>query len=205
MMIRGRKRKSGKRYPCGKRTRAETEKDIMETAIEARQRHYGVTAKQACDERLGTAFSRLAGHGTITTAQYEAGREFGDLYRRHHMVLGLPVPSPRSIAGLLASGGTFGGSSSEPDTALVDRLRRRFDAATDAFDQCDRDHRFSLGRRPVSLIYRVICVDEDTAMRPSEDLGNLRVALNALVRVFRLDRSCCHSPRSSGWTFRKPS
>ena len=94
MTIRGRKRKSGKRYPCGKRTRIETEKDIMETAIEARQRHYGVTAKQARDERLGTALGRLAWHGTISTAQYEAGQEFGELYRRHHIVMGLPLFAP---------------------------------------------------------------------------------------------------------------
>ena len=187
MTIRGRKRKSGKRYPCGKRTRTETEKDIMETAIEARQRHHGVTAKQA-KERLGTALGRLAWHGTISAAQYEAGREFGELYRRHHMVMGLPLPSPRSVAGLLVSGGVFGGSSSEPDSVVVERLRRRFDAATDALDQCDRDHRFSPGRRPAILIYRVVCVDEDTTLWPAEDLGNLRVALNALVRVFRMDR-----------------
>jgi len=188
MTVRGRKRKAGKRYPCGKRTRAETEKDIMETAIEARQRHYGVTAKQAKDERLGTAFGRLAWQGMITTAQYEAGREFGELYRRHHMVMGLPLPAPRSVAGLLVSGGIFGGSSVEPDRVLVERLRRRFDAATDALDQCDRDHRCSPGRRPVILVYRVICVDEDTTVWVAEDLGSLRVALNALVRVFRLDR-----------------
>ena len=188
MTIRGRKRKSGKRYPCGKRTRLETEKDIMQTAIEARQRHHGVTAKQAKDERLGTALGRLAWRGTITSAQHEAGREFGELCRRHHMVLGLPLPSPRSIAGLLVSGGVFGGSSGEPDAVLVERLRRRFDAATDALDQCDRDHRFSRGRRPALLIYRVICVHEDTTLWPEEDLGNLRVALNALVQVFRINR-----------------
>ncbi len=189
MTVRGRKRKSGKRYPCGKRTRVEMEKDIMQTAIEARQRHHGVTAKQAKDERLGTALGRLAWHGTISTAQYEAGQEFGELYRHHHMVLGLPLPSPRSVAGLLISGGVFGGSTGEPDAVVVERLRQRFDAATVALDQCDRDHRFSSGRRPALLVYRVICVDEDTTLSSAEDLGNLRIALNALVRVFRLDRS----------------
>ena len=45
MAIRGRKRKPGKRYPCGKRTREETEKEAMSTVIEARRRHLGVTAK----------------------------------------------------------------------------------------------------------------------------------------------------------------
>jgi hypothetical protein len=38
------------------------------------------------------------------------------------------------------------------------------------------------------LIYRVICVDEDTTLWAADDLGNFRVALNALVRVFRMDR-----------------
>jgi len=160
----------------------------METAIEARQRHHGITAKQAKDERLGTAFGRLAWHGTISTAQYEAGRAFGELYRRHHMVLGLPLPSPKSVAGLLVSGGVFGGSPGEPDAVVVERFRRRFDAATDALDQCDRDHRFSPGRRPALLVYRAICVDEDTTLWPEEDLGNLRVALNALMRVFRMEQ-----------------
>ena len=57
----------------------------------------------------------------------------------------------------------------------------------DAPDQDSRS-RFSPGRRPALLIYRVICVDQDTTLWPAEDLGNLRVALNALVRVFRLER-----------------
>jgi len=36
------------------------------------------------------------------------------------------------------------------------------------------------------LVDRVICADEDVQQVDAEDLGNLRVALNALVRVFRL-------------------
>jgi hypothetical protein len=52
-MAPGRKRKPGKCYACGKRTRQELEKDAMSVAIEARRRHFGVTAKQAKDERLG--------------------------------------------------------------------------------------------------------------------------------------------------------
>ena len=59
-MAPGRKRKPGKRYPCGKRTKQELEKDAMSVAIDARRRHFGVTAKQAKDERLGTALGRLA-------------------------------------------------------------------------------------------------------------------------------------------------
>jgi len=39
-------------------------------------------------------------------------------------------------------------------------------------------------RKPSLLLYRVVCVDEDTTLWPACDLGNLRLALNALVRAF---------------------
>ena len=185
-MARGRKRKPGKRYPCGKRTRTETEKDIMKTAIEARQRHYGVTAKQARDDRLGTALGRLAFTDRISDEQYQAGVAFADLYLRHNVTVGLPMPSPSSVTGILINEGIFGSSPSEPVLEVIDKLKRRFKNATDALDQCDRDHRFAPGCRPAMLVYRVVCVDEDTKLWTDDDLGNLRVALNALVRVFRL-------------------
>ena len=44
----------------------------------------------------------------------------------------------------------------------------------------------SAGRRPTLLVYRVIYADHDATHFPEEDIGNLRVALNALVRLFRL-------------------
>ena len=44
----------------------------------------------------------------------------------------------------------------------------------------------SQGRRPTLLVYRVICTDEEAMHWPEEDMGNLRVAFNALVRLFRL-------------------
>ena len=94
-MIRGRKRKPGSRHPCGKRIHAETEREIMQTAIDARQRHYGVTARQARDARLGTSLRRLAYQELISSAQYEASRWFAELYQRHHLTLGMPVPHPR--------------------------------------------------------------------------------------------------------------
>jgi hypothetical protein len=175
-MIRGRKRKPGIRHPCGKRIHAETEREIMQTAIDARQRHYGVTARQARDARLGTSLGRLAYQGLISFAQYEAGRRFAELYQRHHVTLGMPVPHPRSLAGLMISAGIVGESSAEPDDDLVAKLRDRFNAA--------RAFRMERGRKPSLLLYRVVCVDEDTTLWPACDLGNLRVALNTLVRAF---------------------
>ncbi|OYW52173.1 MAG: hypothetical protein B7Y80_20475 [Hyphomicrobium sp. 32-62-53] len=100
--------------------------------------------------------------------------------------MGLPTPSPRSVAGLLINEGIFGGSQSEPSPDDVARLRRRFDEAMAALHACDRAHRLSMGRRPAALIYRLVCVDEDARDWPDDDIGNLRVGLNALAGVFRL-------------------
>jgi hypothetical protein len=111
---------------------------------------------------------------------------FAELYRQHHAVLGLPSPNPRSVAGLLINEGIFGASPSEPVLEVIDKLKRRFNDATNVLDACDREHRMSQGRRPTLLIYRVVCTDEDAMHWPEEDVGNLRVALNGLVRLFRL-------------------
>lgn len=185
-MVAGRKRKPGKRYACGKRVRAETERDAMSTVIDARRRHFGVTAKQAKDERLGTALGRLAFRELISEKQYQAGVAFGELFHAHQILMGMPSPSPRSVAGLLINEGIFGASPSEPAAEVVEKLKRRFRDATDVLDGCDREHRLSPGKRPTFLVYRVICTDQDAMSWPEEDLGNLRVALNALVRLFRL-------------------
>ena len=185
-MAPGRKRKPGKRYPCGKRTKHQLEMDAMSVALDARRRHFGISAKQARDERLGTALGRLAFRELISESQYQAGLAFGQLYRDHHATVGLPSPSPRSVAGLLINEGIFGASPSEPVLEVIEKLKRRFAAATDALDACDREHRASAGWRPTLLVYRLICSDEDAMHWPEEDIGNLRVALNALVRLFRI-------------------
>lgn len=185
-MAPGRKRKPGKRYPCGKRTRNEIERDAMSTVIEARKRLFGVTTKQAKDERLGTALGRLAFRELISEKQYQAGVAFGELYHAHQILMGMPSPSPRSVAGLLINEGIFGASPSEPVLEVIERVKRRFADATSVLDACDREQRMSAGKRPTLLVYRVICTDHDAMHWAEEDIGNLRVALNALMRLFRL-------------------
>jgi hypothetical protein len=185
-MAPGRKRKPGKRYPCGKLTKQQLEVDAMSTAIEARKRLFGVTSKQAKDERLGTALGRLAFRELISEKQYQAGIAFGELYHRYQTLMGMPSPSPRSVAGLLINEGIFGASPSEPVLEVIEKVKRRFADATSVLDACDREQRMSAGNRPTLLVYRIICTDQDALHWAEEDIGNLRVALNALVRVFRL-------------------
>ncbi len=182
----GRKRKPGLRYPCGRLKREETEREAMATALAARQRHYGVTAKQARDERLGSSLGRLNMQGLISEPQYDAGVKFSRLYHAHHVLAGLPMPTPESMNSLMiASGLLLGYDTIEPDEARAKQLIQKFNAATEALDQCDREHRMAAGRKPSLCLFRVACADEDTTLWPACDLGNLRVALNCLARVFR--------------------
>ena len=88
-----------------------------------------MTARQARDARLGTSLGRLAYQELISSAQYDAGRQFAELYQRHHLTLGMPVPHPRSLAGLMITAGIVGESSAEPDDDLIAKLRDRFNAA----------------------------------------------------------------------------
>ena len=132
------------------------------------------------------SIDRIGFRELISEKQYQAGAAFGEIYHRHQTLLGMPSPSPRSVAGLLINEGIFGASPSEPVLEVIEKVKRRFRDATDVLDGCDREHRLSPGSRPTLLVYRVICTDQDAMRWSEEDLGNLRVALNALVRLFRL-------------------
>ena len=75
-MARGRKRKAGRRHPSGKLVqpgKAETQREATATVLEARQRHYGVTARQAKDERLGTALGPCGADLLVPSVQGLAG------------------------------------------------------------------------------------------------------------------------------------
>ena len=93
-MARGRKRKAGRRLPCGKRPREETQREAMSTVLDARRRHFGVTASQAKDERLGTALGRLSFTGRIGAEQFAAGQLYGEIMARNRAVTGTHLPHP---------------------------------------------------------------------------------------------------------------
>lgn len=67
--------------------------------------------------------------------------------------MGLPSPSPRSVAGLQNNEGIFGVSPSEPVLEVIEKVERRFAAAANALDARDREHRLSVVRWPSLLVY----------------------------------------------------
>lgn len=191
-MAKGRKRKTGKRHPSGKLVQpsgAETQREVMATVLEARQRHYGVTARQARDERLGTALGRLAFTACITAEQYAAGQKYAEIYHRHHAVMGWPMPFPASVTALLASDGVLGGGvGAPPSRELIEKVRRHYGAVLDVLDQCDRKRLDAPGKAPSVLAYRLVCLDEDAGGWPQTDLTNLALVLDALAELFGITR-----------------
>ena len=190
-MARGRKRKAGKRHPSGKLVQpgaAETQREVMATVLEARQRQYGVTARQAKDERLGSAIGRLAFAGKITAEQLAAAELYGDLMARNRAVMGLPPANPVSAAWLMLEQGIVGRSTAEPDLDYVAKVRSRTAAAILMLRTADSDALGAAGRKPSVLVHAAVHHDLDASQWLPADLQNLRHGLDALCRLFRVRR-----------------
>ena len=190
-MARGRKRKAGRRHPCGKLVqpgKTETLREVTATVLDARQRQYGVTARQAKDERLGSAIGRLAFAGKITAEQLAAAELFGDLMARNRAVMGLPPIHPHSASGLLLDEGIFGRSTAELDPDYVEKIRKRAAAALLMLRTADHDASGTTGRRPSVLVHAVVCYEVDAANWGTADLRNLEHGLEALITLFGIDR-----------------
>lgn len=188
-MARGRKRKAGKRLPCGKRPREENRKEAMATVLEARQRHYGVTATRAKDERLGSALGRLAFAGLIDPDHYAAGEMYGEIMTRNRAVMGLPMDQPRSVTSLLINEGIFGGSAPDHDPAFVEKVRRQAAATLLMVRTADSDAPGKAGRKPSVLVHAVVCHEAEASNWPQADMINLRHGLDALCRLYRIGDS----------------
>ncbi len=190
-MARGRKRKAGRRHPCGKLVqpgKTETLREVTATVLDARQRQYGVTARQAKDERLGSAIGRLAFAGKITAEQLAAAELYGDLMARNRAVMGLPPIHPHSASGLLLDEGIFGRSTAELDPDYVEKIRKRAAAALLMLRTADHDASGTTGRRPSVLVHAVVCYEVDAANWGTADLRNLEHGLEALITLFGIDR-----------------
>lgn len=188
-MAHGRKRKAGRRHPSGKLVQpssGETQREVVATVLQARQRHYGVTAKQAKDERLGSALGRLAFAGKITADQYGAGEMYGEIMARNRAVMGLPMDQPRSVTGLLINEGIFGGSAPDHDPAFVEKVRRRAASAILMLRTADHDAPGTVGRRPSVLVHAVVCHEAEAVHWPAADIVNLGHGLDALCSLFRI-------------------
>lgn len=176
----GRKRKVlVKREPNGKPSRAgkrmTAEQENLQTGIDYRQRVFGVSARDALDQKACSLVGRLCLQGAISEAQWQAGENW--LQLANAMSAALQSPRGFKTAGIAARGMTL---SEELEAAKYRATKGAFDAANDAIE----DHAPIIERKARMVAMRTFLVDE---VDQPQMHGTLRTALNGLVKHFGLE------------------
>jgi hypothetical protein len=196
----GRPRKEGKpRTESGRIKHGHSDshdKDPAQTAREARQRVFGVSEVVAMDNYIGSALGRLKmaeiEYG-ISPEQYAAGLEWEKLFRQYVRIReGLPPDAPSPAAMMLdiaphrdmlspeaeQPSGMTGEYVSDEDRAI--KITRRWTEAYQALARVQVEY----GRpSPYECLFNVCA--RDIMPTGDQQLGNLRIALNILVQLWR--------------------
>ena len=192
MSERGRKRKPNVIRDARGKSRGEPDGVHPETvAVRLRElRHDGVFAKDrqgALDALAGFALGRLllrhradpGDPGSVNEHQYNAGQEWAKLVRRHATVMGYALSTPKSPSFVMVGSGLP--CAEEPDEAEIASVRRRWSDCYRALMDVCRTH----GLTVRDIVYAVCIDNRNINSLSAKDFGNLRIGLNALVRVLR--------------------
>lgn len=175
----GRKRKIGvKREPNGKPSRAgaklSNEQEALRAGVEYRQRVFGVSPKDALDQKACTLIGRLCLQGVLSEAQWQAGENWLQITN----AMSAALQSPRGFK--TAGGGSALSISEELEAAKYHATKSAFDKANDAIE----DHAPVEERKARMVAMRTFLVDE---VDHPHMHGTLRTALNGLVKHFGLE------------------
>jgi hypothetical protein len=182
-----RKKTSVLRDPAGK---SRGEPAALVRAVVLAQRVREVGAEHAANPLAGHTLGRLRlrhqPHGpqdpcSISPEQYDAGERYATIAARHAALMGYVTGSPRAAAfGLLAAGASC---LEEPDEEVILAARREFADCYRALMDTGR----AIGQGvKVALVTYDACLDRRSLDGLSrQDIGNLKVGLNALARLFR--------------------
>ncbi|MGE0007799.1 MAG: hypothetical protein AB7S92_19735 [Parvibaculaceae bacterium] len=168
----GRKRKPGRRYGSGDRSKVQREDDVRRVALEARMRVFGVSGEIAGRDVMGSPLGRLMHWNIITPLQADAGYHFALAMRDYLAAAGSQRPSPHQ-ASFLPS--LRGAGASDLWRTTEDRAR----AYMEALREVDL---LEPSKPSATSIVWDVCISENDRMRDAE-LGLLRSGLNALSRV----------------------
>lgn len=174
---RGRPRKAGIRATSGRLSRAADAHQENLDPILTRMRLFGLTEKDARDQKAATFVGRLQLMKVISQAQYDAAVAWLALRDSYKRAIGAPDA-------LKSSGGATGGTEETVEhTAWCHRAIRQYDAAMAAVtaEQCLHQNRG--GNLYGGLDYVVGRDEQHWHM-----VGDARLALNALAHHFGLMR-----------------
>jgi hypothetical protein len=188
----GRPRKGGRRFACGKRTPSQVTEDIMQTAVEARIRVFGLKPDKtyivrddkgeivsdmtgeeiARTDIMGTPLGRLQHWRYISADQAIAGHDFAVTMREYLATAKLQKPSQGKAGFVPATPDNGDGPPVKGETKAKQYM--------DALAGVDRSDPFS-APTATSIVWRV-CIEEKDCSGERE-IGALRVGLNAIHRV----------------------
>jgi hypothetical protein len=183
-----RRRKPDALRDASGRSRGEPPHLVRAVALAQRLREVG--PEHADNPLAGHALGRLRlRHQTsgpqdpcsISQEQFEAGERYAKIASRHAVIMGYANGSPKSAPLEVAASGLA--CREEPEQEAILRVRRLFADCYRALMEAGR----AIGQGvKVGTVTYDICLDR----RPMEsltaqELGNLKVGLNALARLFR--------------------
>lgn len=186
---RGPKKQKGKRELNGQLSRRPAERNtrhldgldqeqraMISTAIEARQRVWGLSPAVSRDQMAGSAIGRYCLQGNITRQQYDAAMIYLEV-RNDHLIA---VRAPRQ-PGAVDLNATHGSSG---DYENINRTHKAI-AAYDEMTGVIREKQIEVGNMGnlFGALDAVICRD----VMLEHLLGDVRTALNALVKHYGLD------------------
>jgi hypothetical protein len=191
------------RYPSGRiinKHLVEKPEAVLETAVSARVRIFGVEKDKARSPLLGSALGRLvlAGDDGISHRQYNAGMRVARLLSLQNLLDDVKPAYGVPVLGRLAC--TFGKDpygSLDPDQAWdATEMRQRLDIIAkirrDAadFTRAVWEMEAQDATRGAGFIMnRVIKWDDGSAVQSAVDRGVLRCGLNVVAHLFGLDDS----------------
>ena len=119
--------------------------------------------------------------GSINEQQYNAGQEWAKLVRRHAMIMGYALGTPKSPSFVLIGAGLS--CTEGPDEAEIIAVRRQWSDCYRALMDVCRTH----GLAVRDIVYAVCIDNRNINSISATDFGNLRIGLNALVKVLRTE------------------
>jgi hypothetical protein len=175
----GRPRKQGaERYPGGQikhdYRKAETEREIMGTVLDMRQRQHGLDEKDAKSALAGFVLGRMRLDKSINEVEFKAGERYAEDMARYYRLTGIAPPSPRAQSLFSIAG--HDGDVSE------DQARRAREAANKMMALEGVLLRLPDGPRVKTTVFNVCLMDFDNLRdMPLHMFGWLHSGLRALA------------------------
>lgn len=178
----GRKRKKDVgRYPGGQIKHAEREREVVETVVQQRIQHNGATRENARHQEWGYPLGVLHKQGQITREQKEAGDQWVMALMRYWRLKGYAPPNAKvaSYAEMIAGLNI----RSEPDDGDVIKAQR---AWLDIDNWVKEACKYEDLRQVYGALHKILVLQTEARFIRPVEVGYLRLALNPLVRLFRI-------------------